>query len=118
MLSKEHKKLVERFQDYKKRTQGKVDLLEEMREKTKEFTIQQAIEAPVKEALYALDSKNPLSRFQQIVPELDAHRGLKLPIKPDLREANNLAKLELENKKYKEAVSEAERLREENQELS
>ena len=56
-----------------------------------------ALENSTKEAMYALDATNPLSLYDCLVPELEAHRPLKLPnfnFKKIVHD-NNEAKLKL-----------------------
>ena len=45
-----------------------------------EMTQIAAIEAPTKEAIYALDDTSPLYLFDCLKPEIHAYRPLKLPL--------------------------------------
>ena len=50
-----------------------------MEESVFNITMTSANEAPVKEALYALDEKNPLSLYDCLVPEITAHQRIRMP---------------------------------------
>ena len=54
-----------------------------------------ASEAPVKEAMYAMEEKNPLSLYNCLVPEIDAYRPLRPPLSKEVKEANLVAKYRL-----------------------
>ena len=59
-ITKEHQKLVERFIAFKSRTKERVDKNDEMERTIIEMTMKEALEEPAKEAMYAMDSTNPL----------------------------------------------------------
>ena len=78
-LTNEHHKLIEKMLDYKERTQKQLDLLDLYQAQFDSFERRMALENSSKEAMYALDATNPLSLYDCLVPELEAHRPLKLP---------------------------------------
>ena len=43
-----------------------------------ELTLKEAIEEPTKEAMYAVDSTNPLQLYDCLVPEITAFRPLRI----------------------------------------
>ena len=65
----------------------------------KELTQLGAIEAPCKEAMYALDETNPLSLYDCLIPELEAYRPMRIQkMTKSKRTANAEAQLELVEK--------------------
>lgn len=71
-------------------------------EKTmKELQLREAIEAPAKEAMYALDDANPLRLYDCLVPEIEAYRPLARTTSDEVALENNIAKLALKEAELK-----------------
>lgn len=94
-LTREHHKLVNRFIEFKERTESRLAMVDGLEREILELTQLKAIESSVKEGIYALDEHNPLQLFDCLVPEMDAHRPLKLPISKEKQVRNNEALLKL-----------------------
>lgn len=93
-LTREHHKLVQRFIDFKARTQAQINRLDSLERIVYEFEMKDAVEFTAKEAMYAMDSTNPLQLYDCLVPEITAYRPLRI-LTDDHRERNNLARLKL-----------------------
>ena len=93
-LTQEHQKLVKRFIDWKERTQDQVNRNVLLERTLYEMTMKEAIEFQTKEAMYAMDSTNPLRLFDCLIPEITAYRPIRILYKE--QEQNNYqAKLKL-----------------------
>jgi len=77
-ITKQHHKIVKAFEDYKEITFNRIKYSYKLEDKLRNLDSRIMVEAPVKEALYALDETNPLSFYNNLVPELTAFREIKM----------------------------------------
>ena len=91
-ITKEHHKILERFMAFKDRTDARLKHADSMEIEMCELEKLRAVEAPTKEALYALDDTNPLSLYDCLIPELHAYRPLRRPITDELAMTNYAAR--------------------------
>ena len=79
-ITKEHHRIVERFMAFKDRTDERLEHADRIEKEMCKLEKIRAIEAPTKEALYALDETNPLSLYDCLIPEITAYRPLRRPM--------------------------------------
>ena len=91
---------MERFIAFKSRTKERVDKNDEMEQAIIEMTMKEALEEPAKEAMYALDSTNPLRLYDCLVPEITTYRPLRI-LTDELYDKNYIAKLMLKETELK-----------------
>ena len=63
---------------FKERTFSKIARYEEMAQTIKELTMKEATESSSKEAMYAMNDRNPLQLYDCLIPEIDAYRPMKI----------------------------------------
>lgn len=100
-LTREHHKLIQRFQDFKQRTQSRLDEVDRLERVVYEISLKEALDNATKEGMYAMDETNPLRLYDCLIPEINAYRPLRLPISKPKAIANSEAKLKLEETKLK-----------------
>ena len=69
--------------------------MDKMEARDKFLTKKESGEAPVKEAMFAMEESNALSLYDCLVPEIDAYRPLRLPLSKENKETNFVAKYRL-----------------------
>ena len=94
-LTKEHRKLIDRFIAYKERTEERLEHVDKLEATVKEMAMKEALDGPTKEGMYALDAANPLKLYDCLLPEIAAYRPLRRPITAAKSKANYEAKLRL-----------------------
>ena len=70
--------MVYRFLDYKDRTSEHLMCSYDVEDRLHALEYRNSIEAPVKEAMFALEITNPLGLYDCLIPEINAYRPLKL----------------------------------------
>ena len=100
-ITKEHHRILERFMAFKDRTDERLQHADKLELEICELEKIRAIEAPTKEALYALDETNPLSLYDCLIPELTAYRPLRRPMSDEQTRANFAARQKLKEAEYK-----------------
>ena len=93
--------MVDRFIAFKDRTEDKINKIDELEKEFNESTMLKAIESSTKEAVYALDDYTPFRLYDCLVPELEAHRPLKLPISKYKQRVNHEALLKMQENDHK-----------------
>ena len=63
---------------FKERTFSKILRYEEMAQTIKELTMKEATESSSKEAMYAMNDRNPLQLYDCLIPEITAYRPMKI----------------------------------------
>ena len=90
-MTSEHHKLVEKFQDFKKRTDDRLKRAEEIERVVTDLEMRYSLESTTKEAMYAMDATNPLKLFDCLVPEVTAYRPMRLPLSKEKYTLNYIA---------------------------
>ena len=67
-----------RLIQFKERTFGKIARYEEMEQTIKDLTMKEATEYSSKEAMYAMNARNPLKLYDCLIPEITAYRPMRI----------------------------------------